>query len=292
MAWLVIGASGQLGKSVCNVLEYRDIDYVVWNRENSDISSENYVDTYVDLMKPKAIINCAAWTDVDLAEDKEMEALKINGEAVGYLAKAAKSVDAVFAHVSTDYVFSGMKSSPWNVNDGKQPISAYGRSKAKGEELIQEIYPDNSLVFRTAWLYSPYGKNFTKTMMRLALKNNDEVRVVNDQVGQPTSAADLAEQMVLSLEKGLKPGIYHATNLGEATWNEFAKEIFRLVGENPRRVKAISSAEFKRPAPRPKYSVLSHNCWENSGVKPMRDWKEALMDSIERIKAAVISEGI
>ena len=292
MTWLIVGASGQLGKSVCNVLDNKDIELVVWNQENSDISNENYVDLFVNLIKPKAIINCAAWTDVDLAEDKELEAYKINGEAVGYLAKAAKSVGAIFAHVSTDYVFSGVSSSPWNVNDEKQPLSAYGRSKAKGEDLIQEIYPDNSLVFRTAWLYSPYGKNFAKTMMRLALKNNDEVRVVNDQVGQPTSASDLAEQIVLSLEKGMQPGIYHATNSGEASWNVFAKEIFRLIGENPERVKPLSSAELKRNAPRPNYSVLNHDCWKNTGIKPMRDWKDALMDSIENIQATVITEGI
>ena len=129
-------------------------------------------------------------------------------------------------------------------------------------------------------------------MVRLALKNKELVRVVNDQIGQPTSALDLAEQMVLSIEKHLKPGIYHATNSGQATWNDFAKEIFRFVGENTDRVLPMSSSELSRPAPRPSYSVLSHVCWENSGVKPMRDWREALAEQIVEIKSAVMAEGI
>ena len=292
MTWLVVGASGQLGRSVCKVLEKKGTGFVPWNRENGSISVEEFVSSYVGLIKPKVVINCAAWTDVDGAESNEMGALLINAESVGYLVKAAKSVGTTFAHVSTNYVFSGISDSPWNTSDQKQPLSAYGRSKAKGEDLIQDIYPENSYIFRTAWLYSPIGKNFAKTMARLAIKSDKEIMVVDDQIGQPTSANDLAEQIVSSIEVGLKPGIYHATNSGEATWNEFAKEIFKLIGEDSNRVVPMCSTELKRPAPRPAYSVLSHDCWENTGVKPMRNWREALKVQIEDIKAAVIAEGI
>ena len=291
MTWLVVGASGQLGKSVCEVLEERGIDFVRWNRENGSVSLEGFVSTYVNEIKPKVIINCTAWTDVDGAEANESGAKLVNAEAVGYLATAAKACGAVFAHVSTDYVFSGVGTSPWGEDIIKQPLSAYGRTKAQGEDLVSQIYPDRSYIFRTAWLYSAYGKNFAKTIVKLALKDEAEVSVVTDQIGQPTFAGDLALQIVDSIQREIPFGIYHATNCGQASWFEFAQEIFCLVGADVARVKPVGSDAFPRPANRPAYSVLGHDKWVGSGIDEMRDWKTALAEAMPTIVSAVKAEG-
>ena len=291
MTWLVAGASGQLGKSVCEVLEERGIDFVRWNRENGSVSLEGFVSTYVNEIKPKVIINCTAWTDVDGAEANEVGARLVNADAVGYLATAAKACGAVFAHVSTDYVFSGVGTSPWREDQIKQPLSSYGRTKAQGEDLVAPIYPDRSYIFRTAWLYSAHGKNFAKTMVKLASKGEADVLVVTDQVGQPTFARDLALQIVESIQKKIPFGVYHGTNSGQASWFEFAQEIFRLVGADVARVKPVGSDAFPRPAKRPAYSVLGHDKWVGSGVDEMRDWKISLAEAMPAIVSAVKAKG-
>ena len=291
MAWLVVGANGQLGKSVCEVLEERGIDFVRWNREYGSVLLEGFVSTYVDEIKPKVIINCAAWTDVDGAEVNEPGAKLVNADAVGYLANSAKACGAVFAHVSTDYVFSGVGTSPLSEGGVKQPLSAYGRTKAQGEDLVIQIYPERSYIFRTAWLYSEHGKNFAKTMVKLALKDEAEVSVVNDQIGQPTFVGDLAVQIVDSIQKEIPFGIYHGTNSGQTAWFEFAQEIFRLVAADVARVKPVGSDAFPRLAKRPAFSVLGHEKWAGSGVSEMRDWKIALAEAMPAIVSAVKAEG-
>ena len=291
MTWLVVGASGQLGKSVCEVLEERGIDFVRWNQDNGSVSLEGFVSTYVNEIKPKVIINCTAWTDVDGAEANERGAKLVNADAVGNLVTAAKACGAVFAHVSTDYVFSGVGNSPWSEDGIKQPLSAYGRTKAQGEDLVAEIYPGRSYIFRTAWLYSAHGKNFAKTMVKLASKGEADVLVVTDQVGQPTFARDLALQIVESIQKKIPFGVYHGTNSGQASWFEFAQEIFRLVGADVARVKPVGSDAFPRPAKRPAYSVLGHDKWVGSGVDEMRDWKISLAEAMPAIVSAVKAEG-
>jgi dTDP-4-dehydrorhamnose reductase len=215
----------------------------------------------------------------------------VNGDGAGNLALAAKNCGAKLIHVSTDYVFSGESKSPWQTGDAINPQSAYGRTKADGEKRVHSVYPEKTSIVRTAWLYSPWGKNFAKTMTKLALKGEGEVRVVNDQVGQPTSAMDLAKQLV---ELGLSTspaGIYHGTNSGQATWFEFAQEIFKLAGADVGRVTPVSSSEYPRPAKRPSYSVLSHDAWANTSVKPLRDWRIALADAMPAIISAVKAEG-
>ena len=291
MTWLVVGASGQLGKSVCEVLEERGIDFVRWNQDNGSVSLEGFVSTYVNEIKPKVIINCTAWTDVDGAEANERGAKLVNADAVGNLVTAAKACGAVFAHVSTDYVFSGVGNSPWSEDGIKQPLSAYGRTKAQGEDLVAEIYPGRSYIFRTAWLYSAHGKNFAKTMVKLASKGEADVLVVTDQVGQPTFARDLALQIVESIQKKIPFGVYHGTNSGQASWFEFAQEIFRLVGADVSRVKPVGSDAFLRSAKRPAYSVLGHDKWVGSGVDEMRDWKISLAEAMPAIVSAVKAEG-
>jgi len=291
MTWLITGGSGQLGIAVSQELGEKGLSFNAWNSKDLNITQGPIVRDFVSDLSPKVIINCAAWTDVDGAETNELEASRVNGDGAENLALAAKNCGAKLIHVSTDYVFSGEGKTPWQVNDSINPQSAYGRTKANGEERVLSAYLENSSIVRTAWLYSPWGKNFAKTMTRLAINGDGEVRVVNDQMGQPTSATDLAKQLVeLSLSNS-PAGIYHGTNSGQGTWFEFAQEIFKLAGADTNRIVPVSSSEYLRPAMRPSYSVLSHEGWTKTTVQPMRDWRIALEEAMPAIISAVKAEG-
>ena len=291
MTWLITGGSGQLGIAVSQELGDRGRIFKAWNSIDLNITQGPIVRDFVSDLSPKVIINCAAWTDVDGAETNEREASRVNRDGAENIAMAAKHCGAKLIHLSTDYVFSGEGNTPWQVDDKIEPQSAYGRTKAEGESRVLAIYPENASIVRTAWLYSPWGKNFAKTMTRLAINGEGEVRVVNDQTGQPTSAVDLAKQLV---ELGLSSspaGTYHGTNSGEATWFEFAQEIFKLAGADANRVVPVSSSEYPRPAKRPAYSVLSHDACAKTSIKPMRDWRIALEEAMPAIISAVKAEG-
>jgi len=291
MTWLITGGSGQLGIAVSQELGKRGLLFSAWSSKELNITQGPIVGDFVSELSPKVIINCAAWTDVDGAESNEIEASKVNGDGAENLAIVAKNCGAKLIHVSTDYVFSGESKSPWQTGDAINPQSAYGRTKADGETRVIRTYSEKTTVVRTAWLYSPWGKNFAKTMTRLAINGDGEVRVVSDQMGQPTFAMDLANQLV---ELGLSnspAGIYHATNSGQGTWFEFAQEIFRLAGEDVNRVISVTSSEYPRPAKRPSYSVLSHEAWAKTSVEPMRDWRIALEEAMPAIISAVKAEG-
>jgi dTDP-4-dehydrorhamnose reductase len=291
MTWLITGGSGQLGIALSEELDSRGLVFTAVGSKDLDITQGSVVRDLVSQVSPTVIINCAAWTDVDAAETNEALASKVNRDGAENMALAAKNCGAKLIHVSTDYVFSGESETPWQVADEINPQSAYGRTKADGEGRVLGTYPENSSIVRTAWLYSPWSKNFAKTMTRLALNADSEVRVVNDQIGQPTSATDLAKQLVdLSLSSS-PAGIYHGTNSGQATWCEFAQEIFKLSGADVNRVIPVSSSEYQRPAKRPSYSVLSHDSWATTSVKPMRDWRIALIDAIPAIISAVKAQG-
>ena len=291
MTWLITGGSGQLGIAVSQELGKRGLLFNAWSSKDLNITQGPIVRDVVSDLSPKVIINGAAWTDVDGAETNELEASRVNGDGAENLALAGKNCGAKMIHVSTDYVFSGEGKTPWQVDDRINPQSGYGRTKADGEGRVLRAYPENSTIVRTAWLYSPWGKNFAKTMTRLAIDGDGEVRVVNDQMGQPTSATDLAKQLVeLGLSNSLA-GIYHGTNSGQGTWFEFAQEIFKLAGADINRVVPVSSSEFPRPAKRPSYSVLSHDAWTKTTVQPMRDWRIALEEAMPAIISAVKAEG-
>jgi dTDP-4-dehydrorhamnose reductase len=290
MTWLITGGLGQLGIAVSEELERQGIPFYAWSTKDLDITQSSTVSAAIEKMSPKVIVNCAAWTDVDGAESHEADAYRVNRDGAENLAIAAKLCNSKFIHVSTDYVFSGQNETPWEVDDEINPQSAYGRTKAEGEKRTIEVYPESSSIVRTAWLYSPWGKNFAKTMTKLAIKGDGEVRVVNDQVGQPTSAIDLAHQLV---ELGLSTspaGIYHGTNSGRTTWFEFSQEIFKLAGADIGRVTPVSSSEYLRPAKRPSFSVLSHDAWAKTSIKPMRDWLIALAGAMPSIISAVKAE--
>lgn len=290
MSWLITGGSGQLGIAVSRELDKHGIAFDAWSSKDLNITQSSTVGKAIGNLSPTVIINCAAWTDVDRAESQELDASRVNSAGPENLALAAKPSNSRLIHVSTDYVFSGESQSPWQISDEINPQTAYGRTKAMGESRVLASHPENSFVVRTAWLYSPWGKNFAKTMTKLALKGGGEVRVVKDQVGQPTSAIDLAKQLV---ELGLSTspaGIYHGTNSGQATWFDFAQEIFKLSGADVGRVTPVSSSEYPRPAKRPSYSVLSHDGWASTSVEPLRDWRIALADAMPAIISTVKAE--
>jgi dTDP-4-dehydrorhamnose reductase len=290
MSWLITGGSGQLGIAVSQELDKLGIAFYAWSSRDLDIRQSSTVSEAIEKLSPTVIINCAAWTDVDGAETHEKDACSVNSDGPENLALAAKRSNSRLIHVSTDYVFSGENQTPWQIEDEINPQSAYGRTKALGESRVLATHPENTFIVRTAWLYSPWGKNFAKTMTRLALKDDGEVPVVNDQLGQPTSATDLAKQLV-ELGLSISPaGIYHGTNAGEATWFEFAQEIFKLVGAEVTRVVPVSSSEYPRAAKRPSFSVLSHDAWAKTSIKPMRDWRIALKDGMPRIISAMNAE--
>jgi dTDP-4-dehydrorhamnose reductase len=291
MKWLIAGGSGQLGEALQEELTQRGLDFVGANSSELDITKPLSVNQIVDLIKPNVIINAAAWTDVDGAESNESAAYSVNSSGPKTLAIAANKAGARLVQISTDYVFSGDTSSPWRENAPHNPQTVYGSTKSKGENFVLTTLPSNSYVVRTAWLYSPKGKNFAKTMANLALNQKGEVRVVNDQIGQPTFAGDLAKQIVDLVLSNAPVGIYHGTNSGQATWFEFAQEIFRLAGADGTRVMPISSSEYPRPAKRPSYSVLGHDAWANTALPLMRNWRIALAESIPAIISAVKTEG-
>ncbi|MEH7179432.1 dTDP-4-dehydrorhamnose reductase [Neobacillus vireti] len=272
MKVVVTGAAGQLGQDVLLELERKNHQAFGADRLQLDITKEEDVLAYISEVKPDVILHCAAYTNVDAAEENEDAAYQVNAAGTEYLAKAAKQVGAKLLYVSTDYVFDGTASKPYEVDEPTKPLGAYGRTKLAGEQLLQK-HLDEFFIVRTAWVFGVYGNNFVKTMIRLG-KERGEVGVVHDQVGSPTYTADLAQFMVELMETD-KYGIYHATNSGICSWYEFAVEIFKQadlkVTVNP-----LTSDQFPRPAARPKYSVLSKKMIEKQGLRPLRDWKEAL----------------
>ena len=291
MKWLITGASGQLGLALQEELTKRGLDFVGANSSELDLTNPLSVNQIVDLIKPNVIINAAAWTDVDGAESNESAAYSVNSLGPQNLAIAANKAGARLVQISTDYVFSGDASSPWSEKAHHNPQSIYGLTKSEGENLVLTTLSSNSYVVRTAWLYSSVGKNFAKTMANLALNQKGEVRVVNDQIGQPTFAGDLAKQIVELVLSQAPVGIYHGTNSGQATWFEFAQAIFSLMGADVSRVIPVSTSEIPRPAKRPAYSVLGHDAWTGTSVPAMRNWKIALEEAMPAIISAVKAEG-
>jgi dTDP-4-dehydrorhamnose reductase len=282
--WLVTGAGGMLGRDLTALLTARGDEFTALTRTDLDLTDADATSSAVSSVKPDVVVNCAAWTAVDAAEDHETEALAVNGQGAANLAAACASTGALLVHPSTDYVFDGHASTPYPENAPTAPAGAYGRTKLAGEQAVRAVLPDASYVVRTAWLYGAHGKNFVKTMLRLA-RNGTAPGVVADQHGQPTWTADVATQVTALIDKSARPGIYHATSSGQTTWFGFAEEIFRLYQdrdqiEDPERVlvspRPITTADYPTPAQRPAYSVLSHDAWHAAGIQPIGDWKDAL----------------
>ena len=275
--YLVTGARGMLGTDLLEALFGRDV--TVLGRADLDVTDRDAVFAAVE--GRDVVINAAAYTAVDAAETDEETALAVNGTAAGLLAEATASVGAKLVQVSTDYVFDGDAASPYAEDATIAPVSAYGRTKAEGEKLALAANPEGTFIVRTAWLYGAHGGNFAKTMVKLA-GSHDTVKVVDDQLGQPTWTADLAAQIVALLDSDAPAGVYHGTNSGSTSWFEFARAVFDEAGLDPARVLPTDSSTFVRPAPRPSYSVLGHDAWGRAGLAPMRPWREALAEAASR----------
>ncbi|MFH9040184.1 dTDP-4-dehydrorhamnose reductase [Streptomyces sp. NPDC017966] len=281
--WLVTGAGGMLARDVLARLATAGIPTVAVARAELDITDPEAVRDVLAEHRPAAVVNCAAWTAVDDAETREDDALRINGDGPRHLAEACRELDAVLLHVSTDYVFPGDADEPYAEDAPTGPRSAYGRTKLAGEQAVLTTLPDRGFVVRTAWLYGAGGGNFVRTMIKLE-SVKDTLDVVDDQRGQPTWTVDLADRLVrlgqAALAGTAPAGVYHGTSAGETTWFGFTREIFRLLGADPERVRPTTSAAFARPAPRPAYSVLGHSRWQQAGIEPIRDWSEGLSSAM------------
>lgn len=280
MKVVVTGAMGQLGQDVVKELARKNHEAFGIDREQVDITIEADVQAYISEVKPDVILHCAAYTNVDAAEENEEVAYQINALGTENLAKAAKQVGSKMLYISTDYVFGGMATEPYEVDEPTKPLGAYGRTKLAGEEFLQKNL-DQFFIVRTAWVFGIYGQNFVKTMLRLG-EERGEVGVVHDQVGSPTYTVDLAGLMVELMESD-QYGIYHATNSGVCSWYEFAVEIFKQAGMNVK-VNPLTSDQFPSPATRPHYSVLSKKQIVKKGFTPLRDWKEALAAYLDEAK--------
>lgn len=280
MRVLVTGADGQLARSIARCVSLAGIDeYIFANKQELDITDRKTVLRYVTEQEIEVIINCAAYTDVERAETEEEQAYMLNATAVGFLAEAAKSNNALLIHISTDYVFMGGCCAMLTENSHPQPINAYGRTKLAGEELVCES-GCHYIIIRTAWLYSEWGRNFVKTMLRLTAER-EEVKVVNDQIGSPTYAGDLAEAIVRIIsERNFREGIYHYTNLGECSWWQFAKEIAHIAGHNKCEIKPCTTAEYYTKASRPHYAVLDKSKFQRTFEIDIPEWRESLKKCI------------
>ncbi len=285
---LITGAKGQLGREIQRQSHpVKDASFLFMDIDELDLTNEEQVKDTISDIKPSFLVNCAAYTAVDRAEDDEAGALAVNATAVQNIIKAAGNVpDMKLIHISTDFVFDGKSKTPYSEDSKAGALSVYGKSKQKGEEYALS-YP-LSVIIRTSWLYSEYGGNFVKTIMRLS-SERDEINVVNDQVGTPTWASDLASAVISIIKSGIKdrssfiPGIYHYSNEGHCSWYEFAREIKRIEGLDIK-INPVSTAEFPLPAKRPEYSVLSLDKIKKTYNISIPSWQDSLEKCIKRIK--------
>ena len=268
---LVTGCNGQLGREIQKEYGQEDVLLVCTDVGDLDISDNAQVMRYMREQQPDVIINCAAYTAVDACEKEWDLAYRINAIGPRNLAIASREVGAKLVHISTDYVFEGNADKPYTEFDEVHPVSAYGRTKLEGERFVQQ-FAERYFILRTAWLYGD-GNNFAKTMLRLA-ESHDEVRVVCDQFGSPTSTAELAKA-IHHLEPSENYGLFHATCEGSCSWADFAEEVFLLAGKSTKVVR-VTTEEYASPTRRPAYSVLDNYMLRLTADYRMADWKDAL----------------
>lgn len=284
---LVTGGNGQLGKELQELAPgYSQFEFFFLTREDMPIDQFELVRNYFNTLKPAYCVNCAAYTAVDKAESEKDLAFQINGEAVGVLAAVCKEHNTKFIHLSTDYVFNGEGTYPYTENFPTDPINVYGASKLEGENEAAQLNT-GSIIIRTSWVYSAFGKNFVKTMIRL-MNEKDEIKVIDDQIGSPTYAADIAEVILKIIAKSeaqissWKPGLYNFTNEGILSWYDFALAIKEITG-SPCEIRPIPTSEYPTPAKRPAYSVLDKTKIQETFGIQLKDWKESLAICIEKI---------
>ncbi len=281
---LVTGSNGQLGSDIKDLSkDYKSFNFIFTDYQELDITSKLDVEAFFAVNEVDYIINCAAYTAVDLAEKEEVKAFKLNAYAVKFLVEVAQEYQSKFISISTDYVFDGTATEPYRTDAQTKPQSTYGRSKELGEKFALEY--GKSLIIRTSWLYSTHGNNFVKTMLRLG-KERDELGIVSDQIGSPTYAKDLAKAILDIIEYSEKnkfiPGIYHYANKGAISWFDFTKKIFEIK-QIDCNVNAITTADYPTPAKRPAYSVFdTSKIVETYNVK-IPNWEDSLKECLNNL---------
>jgi len=279
---LVTGANGQLGSSLKSLApNYPNFTFYFTDKNELDITKIRKIEEFVSKNKIQLIINCAAYTNVDKAEDEFPLANEINHLAVENLGVVSKDNNIRLIHISTDYVFDGTLEKPYVETDKTNPTNNYGITKLKGEEALLKLNPENSIIIRTSWLYSLYGNNFVKTMMRLG-KEKETINVVSDQIGSPTNASDLAKAIlqIIPLIESKRVEIYHYSNSGVCSWFQFAKEIMRI-SKSDCKVEPILSKDYNSKAPRPNFSILNTEKIQNTFNVEVPEWKTSLRNYIQ-----------
>ena len=272
---VILGAGGNLGRAFIHQLAPMAKSLRAYDRAELDLMCQKTLRRLFD-ERPDLILNCAAYTNVDRAEEEEALAFEVNARAPGELALIAAGIGAKLVHFSTDYVFDGEASEPYPVDAAIAPIGAYGRTKAEGERRVRLAQPRDHLIVRTSWVYAPWGRNFVSTMQRLAIER-PLLRVVDDQRGRPSSALELARRTLQLIELGAS-GTFHLSDEGEASWYEFAREILLLSGGKARLEPCVSE-EYRTPARRPRFSVLDLSK-THLHIGPGLDWRQALRETI------------
>ncbi len=286
MKIVVLGSNGQLGREFVNYLQTTENKIFAFSHSTLDVEDlEKIIKTFRSI-NPDVVINCAAYTKVDKAEEEKDLAYRVNAIGAKNVSFASFKVNAKVVYFSTDYVFNGKKNSPYIEIDPPEPISIYGESKFWGEQYTRE-FNSNHLILRVSWLYGGYGNNFVKTVIRLA-KSGKPLRIVNDQYGTPTYTLDVVKQTIKLLENA-RIGIYHSSNIGETTWFEFANKVLEDLGLESE-VIPIESKEYPTLAKRPKYSVLKNYFLELEKLDIMRQWKVALGDFINNYGEWLLNE--
>lgn len=280
---LITGCNGQLGNEI-QLIQPLYPQHIFFNTdvEQLDITNQQAVEDYVNENAIDGIVNCAAFTAVDKAEEQQQLCQAINAEAPAYLAYAVAQRGGWMIQISTDYVFDGTNHTPYTEDDDTCPDSVYGSTKLVGELNVQKLCP-NSMIIRTAWLYSTFGNNFVKTMIRLG-KEKTSLGVIFDQIGTPTYARDLARAIFTAIEKGIEPGVFHFTNEGVTSWYDFTKAIHRLAGITTCKVRPLHTSEYPTPAHRPHYSVLDKKKIKQTYGIEIPHWEESLCECIGKMK--------
>ena len=281
---LITGCNGQLGNEI-QLLEKENLQHTFYNTDvdNLDITNREAIEEFVNNHDIDGIVNCAAYTAVDKAESNEELCTKLNAEAPAYLANAIGQRGGWMVQISTDYVFDGTNHQPYREDDPVCPNSVYGKTKLVGELNVQKFCA-NAIIIRTAWLYSTFGNNFVKTMLRLG-REKEQLGVIFDQIGTPTYAHDLAVAIMTAINKGIIPGVYHFSNEGVISWYDFTKAIHRIAGITGCQVRPLHTSEYPTPATRPHYSVLDKTKIKETYGIEIPYWEESLIVCIEKLTA-------